>query len=144
MKLTLITSAIFLLLTTASIAQDSRSKPHYDQEKLETARIAFVTTRLNLTSDQAEKFWPIFNQYSESRGKNLRRMSDLSKTKDETISESDAKGRLNQRFDVQRKMIVEEEKFVKDLSSVVSYNQILQLNGVMREFTRHIYQRQKK
>jgi hypothetical protein len=144
MKLTLITSVLFLLFTTVVMAQESKSRSHYDQEKLETARVAFITTRLNLTTIQAEKFWPIFNEFSENRSTNLRTISGLSRTKDENISESDAKSRLNQRFDIQRKMIVEEEKFVKDLSSVVTYNQILQLNGVMREFTRHIYQRQRK
>jgi len=33
------------------------------QEKLETLKIAFITRQLNLTPDEAQKFWPVYNQY---------------------------------------------------------------------------------
>jgi hypothetical protein len=36
-------------------------------EKLNTYKIAFFTQRLNLTSAEAEKFWPVYNDYQEKR-----------------------------------------------------------------------------
>lgn len=35
--------------------------------KLEAARIAMITERLNLTPEQAEKFWPLYNQFAQER-----------------------------------------------------------------------------
>jgi len=32
--------------------------------KLEAMKTAFITSRLNLTTEEAQKFWPIYNQYS--------------------------------------------------------------------------------
>ncbi|MEP6948823.1 MAG: hypothetical protein ABI863_06100 [Ginsengibacter sp.] len=32
-------------------------------EKIQSLKIAFITQKLQLTSDEAEKFWPIYNQY---------------------------------------------------------------------------------
>ena len=32
-------------------------------EKIQALKIAFITQRLQLTSDEAEKFWPVYNQY---------------------------------------------------------------------------------
>lgn len=139
-KYTLIALLFFLAVGT-TLAQ--RSDNNYDREKLEAARVAFITTRLDLKPEQAQKFWPIFNVFNDAREKSLREMSELGKVKDIQLSEADAKSRLARRFEIERKMIVDEEKFVKDLSSVISYNQIIQLNGLSREFARHIYQRRR-
>lgn len=139
-KYTLIALLFFLAVGT-TLAQ--RSDNNYDREKLEAARVAFITTRLDLKPEQAQKFWPIFNVFNDSREKNLKEMSELGRTKDLQLSEAEAKLRLSRKFEIERKMIVDEEKFVKDLSSVISYNQIIQLNGLSREFARHIYQRRR-
>lgn len=139
-KYTILVILFFIVIGT-SLAQ--RPGDRYDREKLEAARVAFITTRLDLKPDQAERFWPIFNVFNDAREKNLKEMSELGRVKDIEISESEAKARITKKFEIQRKMIVDEEKFVRDLSSVLTYNQIIQLNGLSREFARHIYQRRK-
>ena len=32
-------------------------------EKIESLKIAFITQKLQLTTDEAQKFWPVYNQY---------------------------------------------------------------------------------
>jgi hypothetical protein len=32
-------------------------------EKIEALKIAFITQKLQLTADEAQKFWPVYNQY---------------------------------------------------------------------------------
>jgi hypothetical protein len=34
-------------------------------ERLEALKIAYITKRLDLSPEEAQKFWPIYNQYSE-------------------------------------------------------------------------------
>lgn len=140
-KYKLIVIIFFFALGTA-MAQ--RPGEGYDHEKLEAARVAFITTRLDLKPEQAQKFWPIYNVFNESREKSLREMSELGRLRDDKLSEAEAKSRLLKKFEIERKMIVDEEKFVKDLSSVITYNQIIQLNGLNREFARHIWQRRRE
>jgi hypothetical protein len=36
-------------------------------EKLNAYKIAFFTRKLNLTSQEAEKFWPVYNEFQEKR-----------------------------------------------------------------------------
>lgn len=33
------------------------------QEKIQALKVAFITQKLQLTSAEAEKFWPVYNQY---------------------------------------------------------------------------------
>lgn len=37
------------------------------QEKIKAARIAFITERLGLTPAEAEKFWPVYREFSMKR-----------------------------------------------------------------------------
>ena len=51
--------AIVALAFTATEAS-GQEKP---RERLEAYRIAFFTRKLNLTPDEAAKFWPLYNEY---------------------------------------------------------------------------------
>ncbi|RAI84942.1 hypothetical protein LV83_03735 [Algoriphagus yeomjeoni] len=132
---------MFFLVIGSTKAQ--RPDDRYDREKLEAARVAFITTRLDLKPEQAQKFWPIYNVFNDAREKSLKEMSELGRTRDLDLSETEAKNRISKKFEIQRKLITDEEKFVKDLSGVITYNQIIRLDGLNREFARHIWQRRR-
>jgi len=38
-------------------------------DRIRSEKIAFFTRKLNLTSDEAEKFWPVYNDFSNRRQK---------------------------------------------------------------------------
>ncbi len=126
----------FLFLAGTAMAQ----RPTYDREQLQAARIAFITSRLDLKPEQAEKFWPLFNRFSENKESIMREIGALSDSAVD-LSEEEAKSRINNRFLLQQKLIDEERKFVEDISKVITYNQTLKLNNIARDFTRQIYQR---
>jgi hypothetical protein len=134
------TALLWLLFIAGTAFAQRPTPPPYDKEQLQAARIAFITSRLDLKPEQAEKFWPIFNQYSEGRENTMREIGRLSDTPTE-LSEEEAKSRINKRFQLQQKLIDEERKFVEEISKVITYNQTLKLNNIARDFTRQIYQR---
>lgn len=127
---------IFLIIGSNAVAQ----RPQIDQEKLQSARIAFITTRLDLKPEQAEKFWPIYNQYNDGREKTMHQLSELGRGM-ETISEEEAKSRIQRRFQYQAELLEKEKVFVNDVSKVLTAKQILMLNNIARDFNRHLYQR---
>lgn len=47
----------------------ARSQDNRGRERLNAYRIGFFTKRLNLTSSEAEKFWPIYNDFQAQRAK---------------------------------------------------------------------------
>ena len=65
MKRILITTFI-VLVTFSGFSQKSDKS----LEKIESAKIALITQRLDLTPDQAEKFWPIYNEYAHKLREN--------------------------------------------------------------------------
>ncbi|MDE0560902.1 hypothetical protein OU792_12960 [Algoriphagus sp. NF] len=135
---------IFLIVNLLIIISVQAQRRGIDRERLEAARIAFITTRLDLSPEQAEKFWPIFNEFNEQREEKLKQIASLNpRSSTESISKEEAQRLIKQRFELQRELIEDEEAFVQKAAIVISYQQILQLNSINREFARSIYQRQR-
>lgn len=68
-KFILIILAIFgnFLFSNAQVQNENTQR----SEKVQELKIAFITQKLELTSTEAEKFWPVYNQY-DNEIKNLR------------------------------------------------------------------------
>ena len=63
MKKILFTVLIFLGTLIVALAQDGDAKN--EGRRLEALKIAFITKRLNLSPEEAQKFWPVYNKYME-------------------------------------------------------------------------------
>jgi len=64
MKSKIICSILTVIFSSMNIAGQNANL-----EKLNAYKIGFLTKRLNLTSKEAEKFWPVYNEYQDSRSK---------------------------------------------------------------------------
>ena len=52
---------VALSLTSYVYAQDQPDPK--EQEKIQALEIAFISRKLNLTTEEAQRFWPIYNEY---------------------------------------------------------------------------------
>lgn len=59
MRIFLIATIIFAGNSTKIVAQDNQNKA----ELVKAQKIAFFTQKLNLTPDEAQRFWPVYNEY---------------------------------------------------------------------------------
>jgi hypothetical protein len=67
-------AACSLLILILSVSQLSAQSAN--MERLNSYKIGFFTKKLNLTSSEAEKFWPVYNEYQ--RQKNLIQQEKIS------------------------------------------------------------------
>jgi len=53
-------------LTFVVVAQDNENNNNQkpDGSRLEALKIGYITKKLNLTPEEAQKFWPVYNQYA--------------------------------------------------------------------------------
>lgn len=59
---------VLLFLTCNLFAQENQeSRAGQRSAQLEAARAAVITEKLGLTPEQAEKFWPVYNEFSSQR-----------------------------------------------------------------------------
>ena len=87
-------------------------------EKLNVYKIAFFTRRLNLTSQEAEKFWPVYNEYQKQ--KNLIQQEKVTLIRDFNQNESTLND--NQLTELGDKLIA---TIVQESSLAVTYHKKL-------------------
>lgn len=51
---------VFWLLTSAIIAQ-----PGTKRDKIEALRVSFISQKVNFTTQEAQLFWPLYNEYND-------------------------------------------------------------------------------
>jgi len=61
MKKYILILALFMGMTITGLGQDDDDKQ--GGGRVETLKIAYITQKLKLTPEEAQKFWPIYNQY---------------------------------------------------------------------------------
>ena len=59
---------LYILLILVSIAGFAKAQEEMSSEKrqqdIEALKVAFISKELELTPEEAQKFWPVYNQYS--------------------------------------------------------------------------------
>ena len=64
-KLLLIITMFLTVGVTALRAQDDEDGKQNAGGRVEALKIAYLTKKLNLSTEEAQKFWPIYNKYTE-------------------------------------------------------------------------------
>jgi hypothetical protein len=59
--------AVLILIVLAAFPLIQADAQNPNLEKLNAYKIAFFTRRMNLTSQEAEKFWPVYNEFQDKR-----------------------------------------------------------------------------
>ncbi len=129
---------VLILSSFASYAQNNQSA----KAKLEAARIALITERLALTPEQAQSFWPVYNEYAEQRRniqmeyRSTRQGLDLNQLTDEQ-QRAMLKGRMEEK---QRQLDLE-NKYSERLMNVINARQLMALKRAEDDFRSMILQR---
>lgn len=94
------------------VKMHAQPKPGKAQQ-IETLKIAFISNRLALTPEEAQKFWPVFNQYS-IEFKQLRKEYNGLPDKDE-LKWEEAQLNLRKKYKPEFLKCIPQQKFDKML-----------------------------
>jgi hypothetical protein len=75
---------ILLIMLMFPVIRSAAQNPNL--EKLNNYKIGFLTKKLNLSSEEAEKFWPVYNEYQGQR--NLIQLEKLKLNRNFNLNES--------------------------------------------------------
>lgn len=78
MKKLLLTLTLTAFVISMAWAQQGRPEK-FDHEQFKANKIAFITQALNLKPAEAEKFWPIYNQFENERNKLFEQRREMEK-----------------------------------------------------------------
>ncbi|MEO1011219.1 MAG: hypothetical protein AAFX53_07915 [Bacteroidota bacterium] len=128
--------ALALLSGTFFFAQDGPGR-----ERIRTLKVAFITERLNLSSKEAQVFWPVYNEHEqqlealrkrervEIRGQ-LRNLDQL--------SEKEISILLDELIAIQEKKQQQDTDFIKQIKKLISPKKTLLLLKAEEDFKRRL------
>lgn len=143
MKIRNILPLLLFLISFSIFAQDG--KIDEKREKIKAFKVSFLTTELELTSTEAEKFWPIYNAYDDKQFelKFLKMKTYLKKLKEDNLknlSDKEAATLLSQIESTDKELYQLREKFMSNVKKVLSAKKILLLKKSEDDFNRKLLQ----
>jgi hypothetical protein len=135
----LITIGMFLI-SGAVMGQKEQGRFEEAMTRMKAERVSFLTDKLQLSVEEAEKFWPVYNEYISKReemmwGKRekMPRNFDPGQLSDEEMNKM-----LNDILDQEIKLAELKKEYFIRLKEVLPIRKVLKLQRVEQEFMNHM------
>ena len=137
--------ALFFVSNTA-FSQDC---PRYkeNREKIETEKIAFITDKLNLTVEEAQNFWPVYNEFQNKKEEifiEKRKMHKSIIKNIDTLSDKDIIEALNKINGLKLKEVQLEKEYTDKFLKVLPPKKVILLHKTEMEFKRSLLKKLKE
>jgi len=110
--------------------------------QLDNAKIAFITSRLTLTQDQAQRFWPAYNEFIAKRRELGRTARQLRRDAENAgLSDAQLRDNFTQDFAIRQQQLNLEKDYFDKAQKVLTLRQVAQLYQAERDFTKEVIQR---
>jgi len=136
-----LTTIALLLFTTAVLAQGKMNR-----NRINLLKISFITEEIELTSDEAQQFWPIYNKYNdrmhEARLQLERGIQQEIKNSGgvENLTDEQSDEFLQRIMQLEEVISTNKIEMTRELRGVISSKKILKLQWTEREFNRRMLQ----
>ena len=140
MRLFLLT--ICLIFSCLSFAQESSKN-----EKIESMKVAFLSTKLELTAKEAQQFWPLYNEFQQKMEK-LRKSkkSDFEdiKSKIENGTDKELTVYMDEVFATRQKELDLQKEYYEKYAKVVPLKKVALLYQAENQFKRELLKKIKE
>ena len=129
---------LLFLFTSVGFAQGKQEK----RDRIKALKIAFISEELALTTDEAEKFWPIYNAFEdkqfELQHEKMKSYMNRIETDMGKISEKEASQLLVQMENTEDELYQLRKKYNQNLKLVLSAQKIVKLHKVEVQFRKDL------
>lgn len=143
MKLKKLFPILLLLISFSFYGQGEKMREK--KEQIKALKVAFLTNELKLTSNEAEKFWPVYNTFDDKQFelRHQKMKSFMRKMNDETLdkmSEKEATVFLNQMESTEEEIFSLRKNFIATLKGIIPATKIIKLRKSEEDFNRKLLQ----
>lgn len=133
----IIIATVLILLTGWTTAAAQNQKDRFEQIKAH--KVAYLTEKMDLSVSEAEKFWPLYNEYEKSQQK----IRSEAQVQIKSPTNEEARSILFSSLEKDEKNIGLKRKFYEAAAQVVSYQKLYLMEQGEREFRIKILERYK-
>ncbi len=129
-----------VLLLQVDVFGQRRSEEEIKQ--IQSAKVAMITNRLNLTPEQSASFWPVYNEFSEKkRALNRQQRRIIHEKREAGTKDETALNNLTEIQEIKQKQLDLEKEYQEKFLKVISASQITELYKAEANFNEMLLQR---
>jgi len=135
---------VIVLISLNGIAQKS------SREKVRTYKIAYLTEQLNLSSKEAQSFWPVYNEHErkleqlkQDERKIIRSLKEMHRNS-EKLSEAQADDFLNKIIQIEEQKGLTKKNMLTELRKVIPSTKVMKLIKAEADFHKRLLNRIKE
>ncbi|MFI2742859.1 hypothetical protein ACG2LH_08975 [Zhouia sp. PK063] len=136
---------VLLTLCSLHIKAQEQSK----HEQIKALRVAYFTEKLDLSKNEAQFFWPVYNEYDEkvhelrhNDFKNI--LKEMRQKGLDNYSDAEANATLDKIMEIDKEIFEERVKLIKNLKQGLSAKKIIMLKKVEDDFYRELIAKLRK
>lgn len=139
--------ALAILPATLSIAQDDDDGPPIREERMKEIKAqksAYLTQKMELSPEEAERFWPVYNQMEDELHANRKELMELRrslKKSEQAITEQQANDLLDRELSMREKELQIEKKYDPQMRKAIGAQKLVKLHKAERDFQREVVKR---
>ena len=129
-----------LFIFSQNISEEKR-------KKIESQKIAFITKALDLSSEEAQVFWPVYNDFSDEMKtirKKRKEVYSKARKNRSSLTEKEIGIIIDERLKMEQETLDLKVKYNKEFQEVISNKQISALYHAEEEFKKELLHRIKK
>jgi len=135
---------LLLLFSVTVFGQGKKEK----REQIKALKVSYITTQLNLSSEQAAKFWPVYNEFEEKqfqiRHNKMRPLvKKISEIGTDKMTDKEALTYLNQLEEADEELFSLRKRLVIDLKPVIGPVKVLKLKKAEEDFNKELLSKYK-
>ena len=119
-------------------AQQTEDQEAQKMERIQSQKIAFISTKLNLSVEEAQEFWPVYNEFNNKR----RALKKEKKSKEDitAMSESEAEKFLDQMITTREKDLDLQKEYLLKFKEILPSKKVVHLLKLENRFKKEIIQ----
>lgn len=128
-------------------AQPPGPPPHLSPEKMKELRAqkaAYLTSRISLSPEEAQQFWPVYNKFDEETDALRRELGESDRAlreKGDGLTDAEAQAHLDKELANRQKEVDLMRKFHADGRRIIGAKRMVELGRAERDFHREVLRR---
>lgn len=127
---------LIYILTIFALVSNCYAQQPGNREKIEAAKIGFISEKLELTSKQAQTFWPMYNEYAAKKKEIRKAINQLKIENSDNESDAEILEDIRKINNYKQREVDIEKEYVDKFLTIISPKQLAALYKAEKQFTK--------
>lgn len=112
-----------------------------ENPRIQTARIAFLTERISISPEQAQQFWPVYNEYTNKRQSYRKDLRNLQQSYSAEMSEEKTRQMVQEFAKLRAEQGALDKEYFNKFLTILKPSQVAELIKAEHAFTKAMLRR---